>query len=185
MAKNEIVEKLQALLSRPVTEEAHVAYFMMEVRKIIEQDNSSAKYPLLKFYADWANHSEKDKITPEIESMSEDMYAYTARVINSPHGFVDEKSKVLEFAYMESLSTEVATFLVDVGITSDLATDKGKWTDFASLLVKILEEQPINSPSQNVQKIVFEKANPRCTALTVVFKQPVGGYSHFTMKNAY
>lgn len=185
MSKVEIVTKLQRLFSKDITEEAHVLYFMVEARKVMEHDGSSDRYPLLKFYADWAAHSEKDRISPEIKQMSEDIYSYAVRVINSPHGIVDEKSKALEFAYMESLSIEVTTFLAEEKITANLTTEKEAWINFASLLVKVLEGQPINNPSESVATIMFEEANPRCTALTIVFKQPVNGYPSYTMKNAY
>ncbi len=188
MSKDEIISKLQRLFSQhdPLLEEAHVVYFMVEARKIIdEHDKSVARFPLLKFYADWTAHTQKDKITPEIEQMAEEMYGYAVRVINAPHGIVDEKSKALEFAYMESLSSEVGTFLVEAGVNTDLATNKDKWTMFASLLVKVLENQPINNPSANVRCIIFEPASPRCVALRIDFKVPVNGNHWYAMKNAY
>jgi len=185
MSKKEIITKLQSLCSKDIKEEAHVLYFMIEARKVMEHDGSSKRYPLLKFYADWAAHSKKDRISPEIKQMAKDLYAYAVRVINSPHRIVEEKSKALEFAYMESLSVEVFNFLANEGITSDLASRKEAWINFASLLVKVLEGQPIKNPSESVAMIMFEEANLRCTALTIVFKQPVNGCPSYTIKNAY
>ena len=188
MFKDVMVNKLQGLFSLhdPLSEEAHVVYFMVEARKIIdEHDKSAARFPLLKFYADWTAHTQKDRITPEIEQMSEEMYGYAVRVINAPHGMLDEKSKALEFAYMESLSAEVGAFLAEVGVSTDLTTNKDKWIDFASLLVKVLENQPINNPSPNVSRIIFEPANVRCVALRIDFKAPVNGNHWYMMKNAY
>lgn len=188
MSKEEIINKLQELFSRhdPLPEEAHVLYLMVEVRKIIDKDRSATRFPLLKFYADWMVHSQKDKITTEIEQMSEEMYAFAVTEINAPRpGMSGQSSHVLDFAYMEALSKEMTLFLTEAGVRSDMATDKRKWIDFASLLVKILENQPINSPSANVKTIIFEPANPRCTILTIVFKQPIKGYPSYTLKNAY
>lgn len=188
MSQQQITDKLNRLLSaRPdLDEESEVVYLMVEIRKIIDKSKTSAKYPLLKFYADWTVHSEKDKITPEVEKISEDMYAFAVSEINAPHpGMSGNQSDVLEFAYMSALGKEMVTFFTDFSIVSELPKNKDKWTTFASVLVKVLEEQPINNPSKNVESIVFEPANPRCVILKITFKSPVKGNHWYKLMNAY
>lgn len=188
MSQAQITEKLNRLFDTHPTleEESHVIYVMVEIRKVIDQTKSAAKYPLLKFYSDWAVHSKKDRITPEIEKISEDMYAFAVSEINAPYpGMSGSQSEVLEFAYMNGLGKEMAAFFAEFGIGSDMPTDKDKWTSFVSLLVKVLEEQPIVDPSQNVASIMFEPANNRCVILLLTFKLPVKGNHWYRMMNAY
>ena len=73
MSSNEISDKLRAFVDRycPLTEECHAVYLMVELRKIIDQQQ--LKLSLLKFYADWTVHSSKDRITPEVRQVSENL----------------------------------------------------------------------------------------------------------------
>jgi hypothetical protein len=188
MAKDEIIYKLDAFLRGHDTlgEEAHVTYLMVETRKVIDQTGSAKTYPLLKFYADWAVHSRKDRITAEIEALSEQMYAAVVEEITAPYpGLSRGRSPVLAFVYMDDLRREMERFLIHNSLDDTLATNQDSWIAFVSLLVKILENQPIAEPSQNVKTICFEPAKARCVIGTIVFRQPVNGYDHYTIKNAY
>lgn len=167
-------------------------YFMVEVRKIIDHSKSAKSFPLLKFYADWSVHTEKDRITPEIKAMSEEMYTAIAAEIADPYyARSHDKSPVVAFAYMEGLAREIETFLRDNGLDNPITTQKDNWVSFVSLLVKILEDQPIKKPSQNVKEIVFEPTSVRFLVVCrIAFEQPIKGhdqkdYDHYILKNVY
>lgn len=188
MSKEEMTTKLIGFLSKShvLTEECQVVYLMVEIRKIIDQTRSATRYPFLKFYSDWTVHSKKDVITPEVRQMSEEMFSFAVSEINAAHpGMPGEKSQVLEFAYMSALGKEMNSFFMEFGFESDLPTDETKWINFVSLLVKVLENQPINNPSENVQSIIFEPANARCVILTIFFKNPVNNNHFYRLMNAF
>ena len=54
----------------PFTEEWQIVYLLVEIRKILDRGNNR-KYPLLRFYADWAVHTAKDRINSEIKTIME------------------------------------------------------------------------------------------------------------------
>ena len=61
--KDEIVRKLQALLSAPpIEDEPRVVYFLTQVRKIFERDeNLKPSFPTLRFYCNLALHTKLDQ----------------------------------------------------------------------------------------------------------------------------
>jgi hypothetical protein len=71
--KGEIEQKLTAFLqsTMPFTQEHHVVYLLVEIRKILDHENdrgNNGRYPLLRFFSDWSVHTAKDKITPQIKA---------------------------------------------------------------------------------------------------------------------
>ena len=64
----QIVEKLDKFLTEhQMKEEFEVVYLLVELRKLLDREreqNHSDSYPLVRFHADWAVHTRKDKITP-------------------------------------------------------------------------------------------------------------------------
>ena len=186
MAIDEIVEKLKSfvLAHCPPKEESDVVYLMVEMRKII--DKRKKEYPLLKFYADWAVHSEKDRITPEIERISEELYSTAVTEIESAFpGMSGTKSPMNAFAYMEELGKEMLALFREFGIETAFVEDRESWIQFVALLVKVLENQPINNPSKNVQTIYFEPANEGCVIGIIIFKKPVNGYEYYKYMNVF
>lgn len=62
--RNDIRDKLEMELNKPISEEPQVIYILSRVRKLLEIDKDEKKYKILKFYCDWALHSEIDNIEP-------------------------------------------------------------------------------------------------------------------------
>jgi hypothetical protein len=187
MANPEVVEKMKAFLTlhSPATEECHVVYVMVEVRKVIDQEKSRDTYPLLKFYADWTVHSRKDQVTKEMKEIVRQMFDAAAAEINSPlHGLVDRR-RIRNFAYMKDLQSEIRAFLINHGIDDNLTPTKAIWVGFVQLLVKVLESQPIVEPIEEVPYVQFEPAAHGCVILRVMFTSPVRGHTHFDYMNAY
>ena len=186
MARDEIIEKLDKFLSDydPINEECQVIYLMVEIRKVIDHERSSTTYPLLKFYGDWAVHTEKDYITPEIKQMMEVMYKTAESEIDNP-ALRKAGSPVMQFAYMEGLGQEMRAFLENHSIDSTLATKEDKWLEFIKFLVKILENQPIIAPTPDIEFFVFEPANAGCVIGVLKFKQAIEKYDFYRFMNAY
>jgi len=65
MAVIEIIAKIRDFLNthEPVSEECHVVYMLVEIRKILEYKNCT-QFAILKFYCDWAVHITKKRYGP-------------------------------------------------------------------------------------------------------------------------
>src|SRR6266852_3122300 len=57
MTQSAIVAKLLILLAKGITSEADALYLMVEVRKLLEQQQAKKQYEYLTFHCDWALRS--------------------------------------------------------------------------------------------------------------------------------
>ena len=183
MAGNEVIGKLNEFLVRhsPLTEECHLVYLMVAVRKILEHEKDRESL-LLRFYCDWIVHTEKDRITDDIREMMVEIYKTVKEEIEQPYS-VQVMSPVMQFAYMDKLKEEMEKFLTDRGIDKALI-DTG-WLEFVKVLVKVLENQPINKPTDNIKLFSFIPAADQCVKGIIIFEQPIKGYNHYNFANAY
>lgn len=186
MAQEEIIEKLNKFLPThdPLTEECQIVYLMVEIRKIIDHEKSSEMYPLLKFYADWTLHTKKDYITPEIQQMMEVMYKTAEAEIKNP-ALTKGGSPIMKFAYMDSLGKEMKVFLENHGMDSSLARKKERWIAFVNLLVKVLENQPIITPTSDIESFFFQPANDGCVIGILIFVKPIKEYNLYKFMSYY
>lgn len=185
MAREEIIEKLNNFLIKhnPFDEESQVVYLMVEIRKVIDREKNSVKYPLLKFYTDWIVHTEKDHITTEIRQIMEEMYETAkAEIINSLKR--KSGSPIIRFAYMEDLYKEMEQFLKKYNINTAL-TGKEVWLQFVQLLVKVLQNQPIKNPIDDVVSFYFASTAPNCVHGIIIFSQPINGFNYYQFANVY
>lgn len=185
MAASEIAEKLNMFFGAhtPVTEECHVVYIMVELRKMLEHEKATKTSPLA-FYCDWVVHTEKDRITDDIRVMIDKIYQDVRQKIASTVYTRDDRSAVVDLLYFQELKKEVRAYLLRNDIIGSV-TEDGNWNVFVSLLVKILENQPINNPTKDVTKFMFTPANQGCCYGYMEFAEPIGKYTHFEFGNAY
>ncbi len=186
MSKLEIKKKLRRFLLKhnSLKEECHVVYFMVETRKILNHESSSSKYPLLKFYSDWTVHTKKDYISPEMKKIMNDMYKTALNEMANPES-VKAMSPVMQFAYMEELGEEVKKFLKNHHLSLALTDERARWIKFIQLLIKVLENQPINNPTREIESFCFKPTNPGSVVGILKFKQPVDGCPSYTFNNAF
>jgi hypothetical protein len=180
MSSNEISDKLRVFVDRhrPLTEECHAVYLMVELRKVIDQQQ--LRLPLLKFYADWTVHSSKDRITAEVRQISENLYSVATVRIGAPSAPVAGSASPFEaFENMDGLRSEMGYILAHLGIDPAVLQPDQYWQHFVSLLTEVLANQPIIKPSTNVARIYFEPAKGGCV---VEFKHPIGPHTAFQHK---
>ncbi|MCX6741169.1 MAG: hypothetical protein NTY61_02100 [Candidatus Parcubacteria bacterium] len=187
MAREEIIEKLNRFLTshNPLTEECHAVYLMVEIRKILDHErgnNSSKDFTLLRFYCDWTVHTEKTRITDNMRTIMEYVFQDIEAQIKNP-AMVQAMSPVMQFAYMDKLKDEMKRFLEDHNVNTALANDG--LLSFIKFLVKVLENQPIKHPTEDIELFSFLQAADGCINGIVKFKQPINGYDHYTFANAY
>jgi hypothetical protein len=182
--EDEIVKKLNDFLIKHkiFTEECHVVYLMVEIRKILDRENGH-RYPLLRFYCDWTVHTEKGRITDEMKIIMSEIFQTVKAEIENP-AMTRAGSPVMRFAYMENLKGEIKMFLEGHGI-SFVLVEEDNWIQFVQLLVNVLENQPIKNPIDEIVLFSFIPAAERCFQGIIKFKQPINRYDHYRFANAY
>ena len=183
MAREEVIDKLNDFLIKhsPITEECHVVYLMVAVRKILEHEKNKDSL-LLRFYCDWIVHTEKDRITDDIREMMVEIHKAVKSEIERPYT-VQAMSPVMQFAYMDKLKEEMEKFLTDRDIDKTLI--ENGWLEFVKILVKVLENQPINKPTDDIKLFSFTPAADQCVKVVILFEQPIKSCDHYNFATAY
>ena len=113
MAKNSIVDKISDFLhSHPtLTEECQAVYVMVELRKILDHDKKTGikEFDILRFYCDWTVHTEKDRISPDMKIVIEDLLRDIKS--NMQNSVMSRREKATKFAYMGNLRDELRKLL--------------------------------------------------------------------------
>lgn len=99
-------------------------------------------------------------------------------------GMTRTTSSVVRFIYMKNLEDEMRMFLKEHGIDISI-TEEDAWVSFVGLLVKVLENQPIHNPNDDISLFTFIPATDRCVRGVIQFTKSINGYNHFNFGNAY
>ena len=96
MGRYQIEEKSNTFLKEhdPFRGECDVVYLLIEIRKILDHENNN-KYPILRFYSDWAVHTEKDKITKEIKKVMPELAQDKVKKFIEKHKIKKEDAEIL------------------------------------------------------------------------------------------
>lgn len=182
--KNRKLHELQQFITDTptFTKKSEVTYLLVEIRKFIEA-SATQNYPVLKFYCDWTVHTRKDRITPSMKQVIEAIYAEAVKDIKTGWGLGGPNIK--KFTYMDSLRDEMREFFKTYKITQKLTENDKNWVIFVKNLVKILEEQPIITPTSAVAEIEFLPAAEGCAIWKMSFNNAINGYTYYRMGNAY
>ena len=184
MGRVEILEKLDIFLQKhlPFTEECQIVYLLVEIRKVLDQENNR-KYPILRFYCNWSVHTEKDP-TDEIRAIMNDIYRDVVAQIQKP-ALASSKMKIVGFMYMEDLQKEIGKFLQEYNLPISLTSNQSNWLALVKLLVKVLSDQPIKNPCADIKKFAFLPATDGCVRGRIDFVKKVGKYDHYNFGNFY
>ncbi len=152
--EEEIVDKLKKTLIKCIENESDVVYLMVGIRKVLEMKGVSG-FLLLKFYCDWILHHKKDLITKEIKQIMNKIDSSIPKD-KSLYPAISIKDRTnIDFIYMKELKKQLDKFLKKYDLPLKLVTDKKCWITFVKLLTKILENQPIINPSENIKSFSF------------------------------
>ncbi len=187
MAREEIIEKLNEFLNNhiPLTEECHAVYLMVEIRKILDHKRTTGQsedFSLLRFYCDWTVHTEKTKITDNMKKIMDEIFKDAKSHIEAP-AMRKTMSPIIQFTYMNKLKEETTSFLGSHDLKMPLVNDG--WLSFVQLLVRVLENQPMHNPTDDIVLFSFIPAAERCVRGVIHFKKPICGCDHYEFSNAY
>ncbi len=188
MIKVEIENKIDNFLNKflPFTEECHIVYLMVEIRKILDYEDAK-DYSLLRFYCDWTVHTKKDRNMESIKSMMEKLYRDIKKEIET---YPTSESEVVKIIYMEQLRKEMNNFLCEFSLSKKLIKNNDLWLSFVKLLVRVLENQPINDPTNDIKNFYFISSSEGCVAGIVIFRNKIQGkdgnlYDYYKFGNVY
>lgn len=189
MAELEIVHKLNEILGEIpcISSEKEVVYFMVQMRKILDHKSDHWKtgsHTLLRFYCDWTVHTEKDRVTENMRQMMSEIYLDAKKQIENPAA-VSTESPSMDFAYMKKLRVEILEATGNNGISAEHFKNDESWLSFVSTLIRILENQPINNPTEDIASFTFYPAVTGCVHGVVVFNKEILGYGYYEFRNVY
>lgn len=183
MGHYEILEKLNSFLRKhsPPKEECDVVYLLVEIRKILDHENSE-KYPILRFYSDWAVHTRKDKKTKEIKKVMESIYKeIVLREQNA--SYIIMNPAIISFADFKELRIEIGSFLNDHGLPEGLVLED--WKTFKRFLAKILTDQPIYNPCDGIRKYSLTPSSDGCVLGEIEYECNPPEYKIFKFVGEY
>jgi len=180
--EKDILYKIRRFLTRKnlFDEECHVVYFLVEIRKFLDRlkENNQSKelYSLLRFYCDWIVHTSKIKITPEIKDVMEKIDKFIPKDKKKYPLLASVNQPDIGFVYMDKLRMELEIFLRDYKLPKSLVLDEDKWSLFIQTLTKVLVDQPILNPIENIESFYFEISMPSTVIWTIKFKDERGDW---------
>ena len=168
--EKEIIEKLNLFLNRhsPLDEECSVVYLMVEIRKVLDLLNLDRdKYPILRFYCDWSVHIKKDHSKP-IQNIVEKIEQSINNGRAFGRQFIPHDLSTFDFVSLIELKKEMEDFFKQVFLPKIIFEDNN-WSEFRHLLLRVLADQPIIGPTNNISKVYFCIANKGAAVLMVEF----------------
>jgi hypothetical protein len=135
--KEEIVRKIASLLDRlPLVDEPQVVYLLVEIRKVLERDDSLvASMPTLEFYCNWALHTRLDRSVAR-------RFLETVNPILTLQGNHNEQQQNAfdHLLTLNALRTEARAFLEANGLSAEICIDEGHWQSFLLVYSRVVEK---------------------------------------------
>lgn len=155
MTQSAIVAKLETLLAHGIRTEAEAAYLMVEIRKLLEQQNAKQQYQDLTFHCDWALHAKLSGTTAQRILKLFDAAAVHLRtgieLDQLPGLLASEIERISKLRYFER---EFESFLKASGIPTLESTRSDGWIHFVHLYAQIVEDCPLVMEAKNASATI-------------------------------
>jgi len=128
-----------------------IVYIMVELRKLLDRETevNGRRFPLIRFYADWVVHTQKDKITKEIQNI---MSKIDELMPQKP--FPECATADIDFLYFPELRSEMEELFEYFNFPKKLFLhDNFYWINFINTLTQVLVNQPMNTPRSKLRSI--------------------------------
>jgi len=171
--KEEIIKKLHEFLKEhsQMTEECHVVYLMVEIRKLIEQLDLEKECPILRFYCNWSVHTKKERDNRAINEVIQEIERsiVSGKKFQETKQFIPNGNSLLDFISFTELKKEMECFFNKFSFPI-VIFEENNWYNFRDLLIQILTDQPITNINGNITLIQFISARKGAAALHIEFK---------------
>lgn len=150
MTRSAIIAKLEALLAKGITCEADALYLMVEVRKLLEQQQAKKQYEYLTFHCDWALHAKLEGTTAQKILKQFDAANIHLRTGVELHELpYSLKTEIDRISKLRHFREQIDNFLNASHLpTLDMTREDG-WIHFVHLYVKIVEDCPLVMTAAN------------------------------------
>ncbi len=159
--EDSIIIKLKNFLMDhdPVTEECHIVYLLVEIRKLMERTEcNESKFQILRFYCDWALHTKKNQRLNVIASIVQGIEDSILQGHRFPDGqFLPFGNSHIQFIYKEELQRSMKDFFLEQGLPTSMF-NKEKWEKFVFLFIQVLIDQPIVLNGDKIESLCFRPA---------------------------
>ncbi len=150
MTRLAISAKLQALLAKGISSEAEALYLMVEVRKLLEQQQAKKQYEYLTFHCDWALHATLEgataqKILKRFDAANIHLKA-GVKLDDLPGPLRIEIDHISKMRYFED---QLGSFLKANRLPPLETTRADGWIHFVHLYAKIVEGCPLVMTAKN------------------------------------
>lgn len=144
---NEIADKVQRIIGKSTEiSESEVVHLLTLCGKAIERDTLEDKYQVLKFFRDWAQHTNIEWSKPGLDMLLE--LQKTIVVVDGLHDHDAMLRTISSVLSLEQLRSELKRMLVHLSVSSKILDSDGWWRKFIIHLVSILKDCPIQFPKQ-------------------------------------
>src|SRR5216683_7782994 len=142
--KDEIIRKLQVLLSAPpIEDEPKVVYFLTQIRKVFERDtNLGLRVPTLRFYCNLALHTKLDQ-----KQTVQDFLDQVDPILTLQGDHDQEMQDRLNRLFtLQAFRDELQEFFTLNAIESTFCDNEGYWNAFLSAYSSVVENCEIVVP---------------------------------------
>jgi hypothetical protein len=155
-------------------EECHVVYLLVESRKLLDHTKNK-NYSIPRFYADWAVHTSKDSLTPEMKATLEKIYLEVTPLFKN-QSVINIESKLMSFVSMTALRKEMSLLFDECKLPDALVKVDKNWAAFQSLLASVLADQPVKNPCAGIRQFTFKPAAKNCFQALIECEMEPGTY---------
>jgi hypothetical protein len=148
--RSEIIRKLQAELDQPISSERQVVYILVELRKLLEQQEMLTNFKTLKLCCDWAVHPRLD-------------WAPAQEIINYFDGYEKEYRRsgigvaqynlrpMLDFLEHKKFRRELIAACEEGGMSADAFSEDQSWRSFILHYTGVIEDCPFEAKADNTE----------------------------------
>jgi len=159
-----------------LTEPCHIVYFFDQVRKMMHSEETG-DYPILRFYCDYLNRSEKDPMTDTIQHAVNEMAREALRASARTAPDADVIVKHRYFA-QENLRNELTAFLKEKNLGTAILDN---WTSFWQQLAYTITGERITDPVSWLWYFMIGADNDYRILGLIGFREPENGHHHATV----
>jgi hypothetical protein len=155
MTQSAIVSKLEKLLAHGIRSEAEAVYLMVEVRKLLEQQDAKKQFPYLTFHCDRALHAKLSGPTAQrilrlFDTASVHLKA-GAELHQLPGLLKVEVDRISKMRYFEQ---QLESFLQNNGMPTLESTRADGWIHFLHFYAQVVEDSPLVMTAKNASATI-------------------------------
>ena len=148
--EQEILQKLGTLLRDGITSEPQAVYLMVEIRKLLEQQDAKQQYYYLNFHCDWALHSKlsggaAQNVLKHFDQAN--THLKTGKCLHELPSY--QRTEIDNISKMKLFESELETFLKANWLPPINATRSDGWTHFLHFYVSVISDCPLVISSNN------------------------------------